>query len=203
MGYQVNDNGVWKDPKNISVNDNGVWKDVQKSYVNDNGVWKETYSREKPWIKIIDGVGTTISQMSNFGDTSQLTTTFSSDATYGITWGTTDNIYKTFIIDPNISFTEMYIQYSGNYSVPSGGLGWLQVRNDDATAHSLSFYDAHTNNSSGQYLYINNVAVFTASQTVVVDREDILTSSYRNVSMKGYTSAYPYTRRYIKNLWIR
>ncbi len=152
------------------------------------------------WMKVIAD-GASLAEMKKFGNTSEIESTLYSDNTLGIGWGTNDNIEKSYIIDQKFFFDEVYIQYSGSYDTPSGGLGYLYARKDGNNI--LSFNDSHTSGSSGQSLAINGVLIINREQVNVINRIDILPQHIDEITMKGFTSSYPYTKRYIKNLWIR
>ena len=152
------------------------------------------------WMRIVaDGVSLT--EMRKFGDTSEIESTFYTNNTLGIGWATNDNVEKSYIIDQKFSFNEVYVQYSGSYDTPVGGLGYLYARKDGNNI--LSFNDSHTSGVSGQSLKINGTTIIDREQVNVVNRVDVLNQGPNEITMKGFTSSYPYTKRYIKNLWIR
>ena len=163
------------------------------------------------WTIIIDGPDTTLAELARFGDTSAIATTWYSHNQYGVGWGTNDRTAKSFVID-NIPFTESQITFSGFYASPSAGLGLLFISDTDETGllwentvgtRNFTFSDSHTTNSRGQSLWVNDTAVFTVSQINIVNRTDTLLGFYPAISMLGYSSAYPYTRRYIHTFKVR
>lgn len=152
------------------------------------------------WMKIVAD-GASLAEMQKFGNTSEIESTLYSDNTLGIGWGSNDNVEKSYIIDQKFSFNEVYVQYSGSYDTPVGGLGYLYARKDGNNI--LSFNDSHTSGVSGQSLKINGTTIIDREQVNVVNRVDVLNQGTNEITMKGFTSSYPYTKRYIKNLWIR
>ena len=152
------------------------------------------------WTKIVSN-GSSLNTMKIFGETAEIEDTFYFNSEFGVGWGKNDNIEKSYFIDENFSFNEVYIQYSGSYNTPAGGLGYFYVRDNGDNVISLG--DGHTNSASGQSLKVNDVVIFSQEQVNVVDRIDILNRKINEITMKGFTSSYPYTKRYIKNLWLR
>jgi len=147
--------------------------------------------------------GTTLDDLSALGiDISQIEDTFYTDDTLGIGWGTNDDTWRAIEISVPNGSTSFTITYSGYYNNPSGGLGHLAIvdENDNSL---LVFSDVWTNDSEGQSLYINEETIFEKSEINIKNRTDIVqlngaTKIY--IKMKGYTSSYPYTKRYIKKL---
>ena len=43
-----NDNGTWREVKELYANDNGTWREIKKGYVNDNGTWRLIHNAEEP-----------------------------------------------------------------------------------------------------------------------------------------------------------
>lgn len=154
------------------------------------------------WTEIIHDANTTLTYLSHFGNTSNIASTFYSDSTYGIGWGTNDNIQKMLSI--NINYSELKIQYSGSYNNPSGGLGLLVL--SDINNSFFVFNDSWGDDLTGQSLNINNIAILNQSKTNVFNRIDtfiVANKTQLNVSMYGYINTFPYTKRYIYNLKVR
>lgn len=164
------------------------------------------------WLVVISPTLSSPDQISNLqklGSYNNLIGTYTATAS-GLSWGTNNSTYVSFEISSNIEVSQARIMYSGSYT---GGLGYFIVGNNisnntplesptvDATY--LNFRDSHDANSSGQSLTVNGTHVFTLSQQNVTDRVDILLGNARAYAMSGYTSAYGYTRRYIKQLLVR
>lgn len=155
------------------------------------------------WTVIINDHNTDLTYLSKFGNTSDISGTFYSDSTYGIGWGTNDNVFK--IYDANIEHTKIKVTYSGFYNVPAGGLGLLYLRNENDDIY-LVFNDSWTDSSAGQSLRVNGTQILTQSQTNIVNRTDTITrpsSTQVSIEMAGYTSAYAYTKRYISRLLVK
>ena len=164
------------------------------------------------WTKIIVP-GTDLASLAVFGDTSQIASTFYVDATYGIGWGTNDDKRKSFIINSGLSYTEIYIEYSGVYNTPNASLGYLEVSDYNGynvpwnsrpvyTA-SLVLNDGSSTASSGQSLRVNGELLYNLHTQDFFNIESTLNTSHKIISMSGYTSGYPYGKRYIKNLWVK
>lgn len=61
-----NDNGTWREVKELYANDNGTWREIKKGYVNDNGTWRLIHNAEEPiWetstFRLGGAVDTTVS----------------------------------------------------------------------------------------------------------------------------------------------
>lgn len=41
----INDNGIWREPKQIYINDNGIWRHGKELWVRRNGVWRQIFKR--------------------------------------------------------------------------------------------------------------------------------------------------------------
>ena len=154
------------------------------------------------WTVIIEDPSTNLAYLSQFGDTSEISSTFYTNSTYGIGWGTNDNIYKNYTI--NFNYNQVYITYTGYYAELSNALGFMSISTDLKNIVQLS--DAWVNWQNGQTLIVNGTTIFSQSRTPIVNRTDQIptsNSSSLTVGMKGYTSAYNYSRRWIKRLMIR
>lgn len=154
------------------------------------------------WMVIVENPSTDINYLSRFGDTSEINSTFYSNPNYGINWGTNNNSMKNYIID--IPYSKFKITYSGFYASPSGGLGYMNLI-DSSGVYKLISTDAWTSDSVGQSLTVNGNNIFTKSQQNIIDRVDTVNSSSNSlrIQMSGYTSAYGYTRRYIRRLLLK
>ena len=154
------------------------------------------------WTGIIFNESTDLNYLSQFGSVSEISSTFYSNSDLGIGWGTNDGIWKSIYF--NFSFSKVYIVFSGYYNNPSGGMGYLRFNNENMSI--LSFSDTWTNNDEGQSLYINGTKIYYEAQINEINREEFINvsnSKFINISMKGYTSDYPYTKRYIKKLDLK
>jgi len=134
-------------------------------------------------------------------DTTDIENTFYVDSVKGIGWGTNDNTYKTLEIPVPANATEFSLVFSGSENVPVIGLGYLDIRDKDNNS-LFSFTDGHSNSNSNQTIYINGNKVTgnfydVENKEVTVETQGA-TSIF--VKMKGYTSSYAYTKRYIKSL---
>jgi len=135
-------------------------------------------------------------------DVSQIEDTFYVDQELGIGWGTNNGTPYEIVIDVPQGATKLVITYSGYYNNPSGGLGFMVIK-DENDRDLLYFADSWASSSEGQQLIILGETIFFKEQIDVVNRTDIIPLngvSQIKVIMKGYTNSYPYTKRYIKEL---
>ena len=134
---------------------------------------------------------------------------YTSPAT-GVNWGgfVEDSAWdlSPYRVELNISYDEVLITYSGFYDDPEFGLGRLDISNQAGDGNIISFIDPQTGGSGGHSLYVDSTNIFFQSTTDVVDRTDSISipnSTLLTISMNSYTDRFPYTRRYIRALWIR
>lgn len=154
------------------------------------------------WTVIIEDPSTDLAYLSQFGDTSEINSTFYTNSTYGIGWGTNDNSYKELKIDLN--YDEVYVTYTGFYAELPSALGFMIITSNLKSLVNLT--DAWASWQNGQTLSVNGSTIFNQSRTPVVNRTDQIpasNSSSLRIEMKGFTSAYSYSRRWIKRLMIR
>lgn len=160
------------------------------------------------WMRVINGPSTSLSEMAVFGNTTDISATYYSDASYGVGWGTTDasgtnwaNTFPRYTID-NVDFTEMRVIFTGFYNIPAGGIGKLYFFGDGFVTYLSDSWGASGN---GQTYVLNNVAQFTKLPIDVVNESAILIGHTRGseIGMTGFTNAYAYTKRYINELWLR
>jgi hypothetical protein len=156
------------------------------------------------WTVIIPNTGSSseiLTYMSQFSNTSSLQSTFYYNSSYGVGWGTNNDTWVNYSIN-NISYTEIEMTYSGFYENPAGGLGQMVLSNGSTL---VSLADSWTDYRFGQTLYVRPSNVLYQSRTNVINRTSYFSenSSLIDISMKGYTSSYGYTRRYIKYLRIK
>lgn len=154
------------------------------------------------WTEIIHDSNTNLTYLSHFGNTSNIAATFYSDNSYGIGWGTNDNIPKVLTI--NMNYSNLIIQYTGFYNIPSNGLGLLSL--SDISNTYFMFNDSWGDDNTGQSLNINNTTIFDQYKINVTNRKDTILITNRtqlNISMYGYINSFPYTKRYIYNLKVR
>ncbi|MDD5639934.1 MAG: fibrinogen-like YCDxxxxGGGW domain-containing protein [Candidatus Pacebacteria bacterium] len=159
------------------------------------------------WTKIL-GIGTTVANLNNWGDTSNIASTFYSDSTKGIGWGTNDYVFKQLTIDTHSNINEVKVKISGERNTPSGGFGYLWLYQD--VGLNLQFNDSWGGVNDGQTLIINGVKVYDNSTNSFVNYQVVWdnnpyswTGSIIKISMRGYTSSYPYTKRYINDVYYR
>ena len=155
------------------------------------------------WTVLVADNTTDLAYLSKFGSTAQITSTFYTDSNYGIGWGTNDDSYKVLDISTQ-PFSEVYIQHSGFYNIPAGGLGYMYINTNNETI--LSSGDAWTDSSAGQSLTVQGNQIYRQSQSNDNNRVhsiDVVESNQIAVGMKGYTSSYGYTKRYLNRLMIR
>ena len=158
---------------------------------------------EGGWMVIIDSPSTDLSYLSKFGSTADISSTFYSNASYGIGWGTNDDDPK--ILNMDIPYTKIKVTHSGFYNSPSGGLGTMYIKDENGN-NLLVSQDAWTSSSEGQILQVNGITIFNRQTTNISNRVDTITrslSSQLNIHMFGYTSSYAYTYRYIKRLLVK
>jgi hypothetical protein len=159
------------------------------------------------WTKII-GIDTTIIDLSHWADVNQISSSFYSDSVKGVGWGVSDYVFKNITINlPN--FTEVKVKISGDYNYPAGGMGYLKI-SDSGLNTKLYFRDAWTNEAAGQSLDINNEVIFNKALNNLTNYQiNWSPSSYSwagnsiVIEMTGYTSSYPYSKRFINDLYFR
>jgi LruC domain-containing protein len=163
------------------------------------------------WTGIIADVDQSLAYLSRFNLVENTVVGYSVNGSYGATWGTFtsgnaqwgSNPFRVVVAVP---YNDLRITYSGFYNSPSGGLGTMQVGNENAPGNMISFSDGHTDNSAGQSLTVSGTRVMSLSPTNIVNRTDQMSrpaSTRLRVSMNAYTSSYSYTRRYIHSVWVR
>lgn len=173
------------------------------------------------WTYVIDPTNksliSTLNYLSNFGSTSNITSTAEYNATKGIGWGDNSGYYKSYNI-ANVSYSNMTVQYSGSYNEPSTGMGtfiigshnymplyWNQVL---PGTFRLDFSDSYDDPLSLNSLNLNGSVSAIGN---VLNRTDVLTGGKENmkwINMTGYKlfpsgKSYLYTMRYIRMLKVR
>jgi len=94
------------------------------------------------------------------------------------------------------------------YNIPSWWLWYLEIDNeivDSDSKNIISFRDVWSN-ADGQSLYINWNTIYNEITNIELNREEEINyweSNLLNIKMTWYTSNYWYTKRYIKELWIK
>jgi hypothetical protein len=169
------------------------------------------------WTQLSDTTPT-LAELALFGDTSTIASSFNVNASYGFNWGLavddsvwTSGVYKYEAVIPHSSIR---ITYTGFYNSPSGGLGVLQVGNDVSLTDYLYFVDPYTSDTRGQTLVVDGATLFQADtaggRTNITNRTDIMSASSvqskLSIAMNSYINlpyTYPYTRRYIRELWVK
>jgi len=162
------------------------------------------------WTGVLTTNDLSLAYLQRFDRSADTISNYSIDGTYGATWGTTTSGDAQWSSQPwrvavTFPFDEIRVQYSGFYNSPSGGLG-LMVMETAEGANVLSFVDSHTNNSTGHSLVVGSTTVLSSSQTNITNRTDVVSrpgSTGFVTWMHGYTSAYGYTRRYFRQIWLR
>lgn len=173
------------------------------------------------WTYVIDpinvNIATTLSYMSKFGSTSNISPTSVYDVAKGINWGDNSGYFKSYS-PAKLNYSTMSVEYSGSYNSPSGGLGNLIIGSHSYVplywdqvlpgTERLTFSDGSDTNSSVHFLSVNGVTISVGN---ITNRVDILSGGKSQLSwinMTGYRSTktgtyYPYTRRYIRTLKVR
>lgn len=159
------------------------------------------------WTRIIDGfTNTSITRLDEFWDTSAIASSFWWNISNGISWWITNYNYTRFNMD--FQYESVKVVHNGLYNSPSGGLGFMLLDNEAVNSDSkliLSSADAWTNSGQWQSLYVGENTILNQSQTQIINREDIIDywpSTQLSIWMTGYPG-YWYTRRYIKELWLK
>lgn len=195
--------------KTILDNNMSTWNGVYTIDPENNWTWFEVYCDMTTdwwgWTRIIKDYNTTISDLSFFGNTNNISSTFYSDVNYWIGWWTNDDIEKYLNI--NINYSNIKIKFSWFYDTPSEWLWKLTIKNEnDENTNILYFTDSWTNKDTGQTLSINNNTIYSQSTINEENRKEIINyenSSLISIWMKWHTSEYSYTKRYIWELWVK
>ncbi len=159
------------------------------------------------WTRVI-GPTTTLAQLQALPVTTNTITSFLNDATYGVSWGTFTTV-STWGTEPHrlvldLRFDSVKVVHSGFYNSPAAGLGEMTIRSQNRNI--ISSGDGHTDASSGQTLVVGNTTIFNGATTNISNRSDTVAAAGGTsliIAMNAYTSAYTYTRRYIRELWFR
>lgn len=135
-------------------------------------------------------------------------TGFLNDGTYGVSWGTFTTVSswgeEPHHLTLDLTYSELKVTHSGFFNSPTGGLGVMVIRNQ--TKALLFSSDSHTDSGAGQSLFVDDVTIFSGSTVNIANRTDTIVepgSTTLKIAMNAYTSAYGYTRRYIRELWFR
>lgn len=165
------------------------------------------------WTQISD-TSPTLAELARFGSTSAISGTFTTTA-QGFNWGTTVAFNScqqetAYTYSANIPHSSVRVTYSGTYNNPSGGLGQLLIGNESDVNKYVLFRDRYTNDDRGHYLYVNWGLIFNddtgaAGRIAVNNRTDVINSTPSS-TLKVVMNAcvgYAYTRRYIRELWVK
>lgn len=155
----------------------------------------------KPY-KIIDSTST-LASLSSLGiNTSEITSTFYDDATYGIGWGTNDSLSKSIFLDVPAASEDLRITFSGFYNSPSGSIGAVSVWDDETDNLLFMFNDSWTHSTSGQSLQVNGTIIYDKQLIDEDNRTETISVVGVNkirISMNG-ASGYPMGNRYLNQL---
>lgn len=161
------------------------------------------------WTKLIADGSNSFAHLQQFNPVNNAITGYTVSGSLGASWGTTTTVanwsnptYNSMLFP--ISYTELRITASGTYNSPSGGLGRLII-SDQAGTSIYELYDHHTDASEGQTLRINGSSVLYRQLIDISNRTDTVshTGTALRIKMSAPTSPYPYTRRYVRNIWYR
>ena len=146
----------------------------------------------------------TLSKKFNIDD---IKNTFYKNDKYGIGWGTNENKWRYLEVPVPKDAVKIKLTYTGFYNSPSGGIGYLEItkkKNGSSDDRLFSFRDAWTNDYEGQTLVINHNNIFNKKTENIINRTDEINIPQDEcipklyIGMTGYTSSYPYSKRYIK-----
>lgn len=173
------------------------------------------------WTRIVKDSTTTVNEMALFGDTSEISSSFYSDATKGIGWGESvvtggsnaDCQYSSkFVMNSLWDYSEIKFTVSGDYSNPSdpdNSYGYMYVNNDftDLSSWIAVTVDAWTADATGSNaVAVNGVEIrnrnASATDMIAYTFTVPATGNKLQVCMGGELPA-SYTKRYINDMWIK
>ena len=173
------------------------------------------------WTRIIKDSTTTAVDLSLFGDVSEISSTFYSDATMGIGWGeavatggnNADCMYTAkFVMNKLWDYQEIKFSVSAEYkllSSPNNSYGYLYISNDlaDGSAYFASFIDAWSSDSWGANRITVNGNVIrdnTSSTADLIDYPFSITVSGNKLQLCiGGEIPGENNKRYINSMWIK
>lgn len=160
------------------------------------------------WTRIIKDNTTNLSDLSDFWDTFDISSTFYSDWAYGIWWGTNDDTRKRYIV--NIPYTDVKVKFTWFYNIPSWWEGFLSIDNETPGVgpyYILILSDAWTASGYWQSLMIwSSTYTYYKTPNNEINRTEIInvwTSSILDVAMMWRSPSFAYTKRYIWELWLK
>jgi len=178
------------------------------------------------WMRIINDNTTTISDLSVFGDTSDIAASYNNTAygnvpvygTYGVGWGEA-NALNCFDVVNVPAFTQVKLKVSARSEVldcslglggcgNTGGFGYLQISaNSSNPEEFLSLYDAWSNMAwGGNRLYVNGVILVDKTSYAHIDNYPVVATysgTHLNICMGGDSTGGWYSPRFIQDLWIK
>ena len=170
--------------------------------VTDGGGWTAIINPQDYQKSYLDQFPAQVDTIVNYGS-------YTSPA-QGVSWGdfttAADVSNQPHKIELNLEYNELKVTYSGFYNNPTQGLGFLFIGNQESVSNAINFNDSHTTDIDGQSLSVNDTLIFEEELINVTDRTDTISlpnSTLLQISMNAFTSNYPYTARYIRELWIR
>jgi hypothetical protein len=166
------------------------------------------------WTAIISPSDQSRAYLERFDLLENTLTDDSIDATRGMTFGTTVPDVSEWLARPyralvSFDYDEIKVTYSGTCDVPSDGLGLLYIGTENTSANAgniIALLDTNGGDPAGQFLYVDGTNVFSSSTQAVVNRTDLVVvpgSTQLLIAMNGYLPHFPFTRRYIRELWLR
>lgn len=182
---------IFNDSDNIAVGNTGA----SSVFQGDTLVW--------PMDVVIIDDNTTLDTLEEFGDTSDIASTFNRGS-LGVSWGNATMDGKKLILDriDVTPYNQIDIIFSGDYR---GGIGRLWVEKVTPTTRYLEHSDGWNSDGLGQALFINNVEIYYQQQIIETNREEIIPAAIDEDiqivfnGLEGYT----YVPRYIKSLILR
>ena len=173
------------------------------------------------WTRIIKDSTTTVDDLSSFGDTSEISSTFYSDPTMGIGWGEAVvtgganadcRFTSKFVMSKLWDYQEIKFEVSAEYkllSSPDNSYGYLYISNnlsDNSTAFA-EFIDAWTSDLLGaNQIKVNGTIIRneTSSSSDLIGYPFNITVSGNKLQLcMGGEDPGAYNKRYIKSMWIK
>jgi hypothetical protein len=173
------------------------------------------------WTQIIKDSTTTTNDLELFGDTSEIISTFYSDAGMGIGWGepvvtggqNADCMYSSkFVMNKLWDYQEIKFEVSGEYqlsSSPNNSYGYLYISNNlsDSSSKIAEFIDAWEVDTLGANRVVVNGTIVrdtNSSTTDLIGYPFNITASGNKLQLcMGGEIPGTYNKRYIKSMWIK
>jgi len=157
------------------------------------------------WMYVVTSERTSLEYISQFGDITDIASTFYTEEAYGLGWGENSGFDKT-LQTYNMPFSEVIAKISGEYDNPTYGTGYLDFFTS-SSGNVVKFYDNSYDVNDGQTLIVDGVTLISNSQENLVKYSITSTGGTGDVNsltikMRGDQS-FPYCRRFIYMVAVR